>query len=101
MIKELKVQITEYVDDWNPGWVKCVFFDAYGKEWSFVEKVPAITTKHLDAETEYPIDITVPCEVIGKSGIIITVDLEKPYGIAEQGGKTIFDVFENQLVISN
>ena len=36
----LKVKIIEYVDDSQPGWVRCTFTDAYGIEWSVIDKVP-------------------------------------------------------------
>jgi hypothetical protein len=101
MIKDLKVHITGYVDDWQPGWVKCVFTDAYGIEWSIIEKVPVVSAADLNAETRYPVETTIQCEVINEAADIVTINLDKPWGISEQGGRTIFEVFEDQLTTSN
>ena len=45
----IKVEISKYVDDYQPGVVECVFIDARGKKHFIVEKLPIITTADLDA----------------------------------------------------
>jgi len=34
----IKVKITKFVDDWQPGWVECEFTDGFGKLHIFNEK---------------------------------------------------------------
>ena len=31
----VKIKIIEFVDNSQPGWVRCVLTDAFGKEWFF------------------------------------------------------------------
>jgi hypothetical protein len=100
-MKALKVRIIKYVDNWNPGWVKCVFKDIRGKEWSIIEKVPVITSENLDSNSQFPIDSFIACEVINQSHDIITIDLNKPWGVSEENGQTVFEVFEDQIIEMN
>lgn len=97
----LKINIIAYVDDWYPGWVKCIFKDANNKEWSFIEKVPVVTVENLTAGSKYPIEGYVECEILNKSSEIVKINLSNPLGIQTEDGRTIFEVHENQIIISN
>jgi hypothetical protein len=98
-----RVKIIGYVDDHQPGWVKCVFKDAHGKNWSIIEKVPVITQSELDLNSQYPQDGFVACEILTRlqSGNIVKVDTSNPWGISAEGGGTIFDMHSSQIVDSN
>ena len=98
-MKALKIQVIEYIDDWNPGWVKCEFKDVHGKTWSFIEKVPVVSIEALDSKSNYPIETYIECEVISQSSNVVTINLEKPLGIIAED-QTIFDVFEDQIINS-
>lgn len=49
----IEIEIRRFVDDSYPGFVECWLTDANGREWSFIEKVPVVTTEDLDAESDY------------------------------------------------
>ena len=44
---ELKVEITRFVDEHQPGFVACEFQDANGRRHTFIEKVPLVTAVDL------------------------------------------------------
>lgn len=99
----LKIKIIELVDDWQPGWVKCTFQDINKKEWVIVDKIPVITNKDLDKNSQYPIDEIIECKILNQSvsttgEIMMTIDLSQPWGISEEGGQTVFQVSSSQLV---
>ncbi len=52
--RNLEVQIVEFVDDHQPGTVKCEFADAHGQVHKLLEKVPVVSLEMLDANSIYP-----------------------------------------------
>jgi len=99
----LKVKIVEYVDDWQPGWVKCTFKDVYEKDWLIIEKVPVVSEEYLLKDSSYPTTGVVGCEIISRTfnpenKIILTINIEKPWGITEVNGNSIFEVFDEQVI---
>ncbi len=54
MHPELRVEITRYVDDHQPGFIQCEFVDAVGQRHTMVDKVPMFTIADLDFESCYP-----------------------------------------------
>ena len=58
------IELRRYVDDSQPGFVECWLTDANGREWSFVEKVPVVSTEDLDVGSNYPRPGIIACEVI-------------------------------------
>lgn len=96
------VEILRYVDDWQPGWVECRLIDVRGQEWSFVEKVPVVTTDLLDASSDYPTRGVVACQVVNRrkedSREVVTIDTEFPWGVESTTGDTRFHVMPEQLV---
>jgi hypothetical protein len=101
-MKELRVKIIDFTNNGFPGWVKCIFKDAYNNEWFFEEKIPIVTSEYLNSESKYPQDGFLGCQVVKESinsenKKIVTIDLSTPFGISEENGKTIFDVFADQL----
>ena len=99
----LKVSITKYISDDQPGFVECNFFDAWNKEHIVQDKVPIVTEKYLDANSEYPQDGIIACEIVkewkdtnGKT--IFTVNTAKPWGVDTIDRLTEIDVLQEQLI---
>ena len=105
-MKALKIIITSFIDDHQPGFVECKFFDVCGKEHIVQDKVPIVTEKDLDANSEYPQDGVIVCEILkawhdSNGQKILTIDTSKPWGVGTSEGLTEFDVFEEQLIELN
>ena len=99
----VRVTICRYVDASQPGWVECRLVDRHGKDWSFVQKVPVVTTEDLDAGSPYPREGVIACEVIERrldsSGReVAIIDTERPWAIEATSGQTRFEVQPEQLV---
>lgn len=102
----LKIKITKFISDDQPGFVECSFFDALNKEHIVQDKVPIVTEKFLDANSEYPQDGIIACEIVNEwqdtSGRkILKVNTSKPWDVDTINGLTEFDVLEEQLVELN
>jgi hypothetical protein len=98
----VRVTITRYVDDDQPGWVECVLTDAWGKAWLFVQKVPIVTTSELDSLSQYPQPGVIACQIVekqrdGGGREVITVDTATPWGVETTTGEVRFDVLPEQL----
>jgi hypothetical protein len=79
----IKAELTKFVDyNAPPGWVECHFIDAWGKEHTFIEKVPVVTADYLDENSDYPQSGHLGCEIIEErfvdKGKIVKVTTEKP-----------------------
>jgi hypothetical protein len=60
----LRVEIVEFVDEYQPGLVRCAFRDADGQQHSFVEKIPRVTDQDLWRESQYPQVGAVECDSV-------------------------------------
>ncbi|MFH0895516.1 MAG: hypothetical protein V2A54_13850 [Bacteroidota bacterium] len=101
-MKAIKIKITSFVSDDQPGFVECKLIDAWNKEHTFREKVPVVTEQSLDANTEYPKDGVIACLVSrewkDKDGrLIFTVNTVEPWDITTNEGLTDFDLTQDQL----
>ena len=96
----ITVRIIEFVDEHQPGWVKCIFTDAYGKEWSVIEKIPVVTSTSLNSMSFYPTEGFIACHILSEieGQQITTIDTSKPWGINAESGETVFDVFSTQII---
>jgi hypothetical protein len=99
----INVVISRFVDEWQPGWVECKLTDAWGCQWTFIEKVPIVTTAGLDAQSNYPQPGVIACEVLERRRSadgreVISVDTTKPRGVESTSGTVRFDVLLEQLV---
>lgn len=97
----VRVNISRYADDSFPGWVEFRLVDALGHEHVFEEKVPVVTTDHLDAASSYPQPGVIACVVLGRSESddgrqLVHIDMS--WGIESMAGRSQFDVFPEQLV---
>ena len=102
----LKIKITKFISDDQPGFVECSFFDALNKEHIVQDKVPIVTEKILDANSEYPQNGIIACKIINgwkdtNGRKIFRVNTSKPCGVDTINGLTEFDVLEEQLVELN
>lgn len=98
----IKIKITKFISDDQPGWIECTFKDAWGVEHVIEEKVPVITTINLNEKSEYPQDGYIACEILkewkdNNGRGIVTVSTEKPWGISSINDLIEFDLQENQL----
>jgi hypothetical protein len=60
----LAADIVRFVDESQPGWVKCEFVDAEGQRHTLIDKVPIFTVDGLNETSEYPRPGQVRCELI-------------------------------------
>jgi hypothetical protein len=99
----VKVSIDKFISDDQPGFVECSFTDAWGKRHVVQDKVPIVTDKYLDANSIYPQEGVIACEVVKKwkdkdGRLISTVDTTRPWGIDTIEGLTQFDFLDLQIV---
>ena len=102
-MKAIKIKITSFISDDPPGFVECKFYDALIKEHIVQDKVPIVTKKYLDANSEYPQDGVIACEIVNEwkdsnGQKIFKVNTSRPWGVDTIDGLTEFDVLEEQLV---
>lgn len=98
-MKDLRVSITRFVDEAQPGWVECTFTDVHGKTWTIKEKVPIVTKAALTAQSHYPQPGVIACQIVvtwlditGRE--VVTIDTQS----AATTGESSFDVLAAQLV---
>jgi hypothetical protein len=99
----VRVIISRWVDDAQPGWVECQFTDAHGCVWSFVEKLPVVTPADLDASSRYPQPGVIACQVVGRGREpigreVVSIDTSTPWHVESTSGQTRFDVLPEQLM---
>ncbi len=99
----VKVTIARYIsDDPQPGIVELQLEDAHGRRWSFVEKTAIVSKEFLDAQTTYPQQGVIACEIIQRrfdvSGReVIRIDTKRPWYVESVDGITEFDVSTDVL----
>jgi len=98
----LRVGIVGFAGESFPGFVHCAFADASGKEHTFIEKIPVVTTLDLWSDSTYPQPGMAPCTGVEtlqdgshRSLALVSIDvkhsMESPYDSAQ------FIVLESQL----
>jgi len=99
----VKIELLRLVDTGQPGWVEGQLMDAQGQIWQFREKHPVLAAGSDDPLGAYPqpgvlagVLVKRWCDSQGREGV--TIDTTKPWGIADENGRTHFDVFLDQLV---
>jgi hypothetical protein len=105
-MKAIKIRITSFISDDQPGLVECKLNDVYNKEHIIREKVPVVTLIDLDANSKYPQDGVIACEIIKQwvdkgERTILTVTTVKPWAVETIEGLSEFDIFEEQLIEIN
>jgi lactoylglutathione lyase len=104
--KAIRVEIVSFVDAHFPGFVSSKFKDVWGREHIIIDKVPVVSEMSLNAESQYPQEGKMGCEIIREwinadGRTINTVDTAQFCGVETTEGKTAFDVFEDQLIEIN
>ena len=100
----VRVEITRWVDDYQPGIVECKLIDAGGREWLFIEKLPLVTTDDsLSASSLYPVKGLIACKVLAYIEDLsrqrtVRISTEDPWNITATDGQTTFDVRPEQIV---
>lgn len=102
----IRIKIISFISNNQPGFVECNFLDAYNREHIIHEKIPIVTDMLLDADTEYPQDGFVACDIIKRwmdntGRKLITVTTERPWGVRTITSLTEFDLEEDQLTELN
>jgi hypothetical protein len=83
-------------DEPFPGWVQVQITDVHGVVWSLFDKPTVFDDEdRLRNHTAYPVDVEVPCEVIGRGWLrdgteVVTISTLLPCGIEALGGRTEF-----------
>jgi hypothetical protein len=98
----LKVVITRFTSNDNPGFAEATFKDAWGQEIIFHEKIPIFTKDDLDENTQYPQPGVIACnpvkKFIDKDGrLIVTVNTDEPWGVESIDGIKQFNILPEQL----
>ena len=65
---------------------------------AFVEKVPVVTDEALDAESDFPQEGVIACEILRRSGGTVHVHTDHPWGVAFDDGETEFVVPEGLMI---
>ena len=103
----VKVTILRYIsDDPQPGVVGCELEDAHGRRRSLVEKTAIVNAAHLDADTSYPQQGIIACEIVRRSRDaaereIVRISSERPWLVESVDGLTEFDVLPDAQVEFN
>jgi hypothetical protein len=102
-LKAIKIKITGFISDDQPGFVECKFYDALNKEHIVQDKIPIVTEKYLDANSEYPQDGLIACEIVNEWTLpngqkIFKVNTSRPWGVSTIEALIEFEVSEEQLV---
>ena len=96
------IKIVRYISDANPGFVAGELVDTYGQVHTFEDKVPVIAVGYPNAESDYPCDGVLGCEVVERwveddGRKLVRIDTEKPWDIASTDAKYHFVVLAEQV----
>ena len=99
---ELRVVISRFVDEHEPGFVECTFDDAQGDRHCFVEKVPIVSAENLWSDSAYPKPGAIRCRVEAewddaRGRTLARVSTEHPDGVESTSGLTKFVVLASQV----
>jgi hypothetical protein len=98
----IRVEIKRIIDTHPPGFVECQFVDVHGRNWTFIEKIPIVTTADIWVDSEYPQSGVIDGEIIERrvesGGEIVVVNTTLPDGVESIEGTTRFEVGPDILV---
>lgn len=102
-MKLLRITITRFIDEHQPGFVEGKFTDAHGLEHTVQEKVPVVSQEDLWTDSEYPRYGVIACLIEGtaenaEGQTILTINTLQPWGVETLEGLTVFDVFAHQVI---
>lgn len=98
----IRVSITRFVDEHQPGIVETQFADANGTVHTLVDKVPIFSLEDLWSNPVYPQPGFARCEVLARSQDshgrkLARVTIAKPDGLESMEGLSEFVVLESQI----
>jgi len=98
----IRVEIVEYIDDEQPGWVECRFVDVTGREHSFREKGPVVAATSISAGASFPQPGIIVGQIVARRVLpdgreVTTINTEIPWGIESTTGETRFEVGSDLL----
>ena len=70
----LRVEVSRFVDEHQPGFVECTLIDVHGDRHVFVEKVPIVSVDSLSLHSIWPVELLVSC---GRPGMTILGELSR------------------------
>ncbi len=99
----LRIDITGFVDDSQPGWVELRLVDAAGVTHVFIEKVPVVSDLALDRNSRYPQPGVLACTLVERSigddgSLRLIVDTARPWGVSSLDDETRFVVRPDQTL---
>lgn len=96
----IRVEIVEFVDPSQPGWVACTFRDADAQQHRIIDKIPLFTAENLWSDSTYPQPGIIECRVLERisspSGNLVRISIE-PYHYELTGEKSEFVMNEADL----
>jgi hypothetical protein len=89
----IKIKIIKFISEIQPDFVECIFIDAWNNLHFVQDKVHIVTKKYLDANSNYPQDGVIACEIVkewknSQGQKIFTVNTSKPWGVDTTDGLT-------------
>lgn len=98
----LIIKIDKFISDHQPGFVSCSFTDALGNQHIIEDKVPVVSTEDLVAESNYPVQGQVACEILAEwkdeaDVPLVKINTAKPWGIESIKTVTEFVVLKEQI----
>lgn len=98
----IKVSITSWLDDHQPGWVECELRDYAGVVHVFREKAPVVSSMVLGRDSHFPLPGVIACSVAGRRSTdgreVVSVSTRLPWGVESTTGRSQFDVDSRCLV---
>jgi hypothetical protein len=98
----LTLNIVQFLEDSQPGFVACEFIDADGRLHTIIDKVPMFTNGSLDSTSPYPHIGAARCEVLEcfqdqAERTLVRITLDRPDGIESTSGISEFLVLKSQV----
>ena len=99
----LAIEISRFVDEYQPGIVECTLVDAEGSRHTFVEKLPVVTQVNLWSNDSYPQPGAIPCEIEAEwtdlhGTALIRVSTERPFAVESTVGQCSFVVLPGPVL---
>jgi hypothetical protein len=93
-------------DEPQPGIVEFQLEEANGHRRLFVDKTAIVSAARLDAQTTYPQQGIIACEIVRRSRVtaqreLVRISTERPWHVESVDGLTEFDVLPEALVEFN
>ena len=94
---QVRCQIVRWVaDDPQPGLVEAQIIDVDGHVWGFVDKTAIFSAEVLFPTSSYPVRGVIRCEIVSRSGEVVTIDTGRPDGV-ESAGQTTFRMASSEI----